>query len=111
MNFELTFFAYLIDRIFGEFSFIKKYKHPVIFIGDFIKWFEKKFYKDSVLRGFWLTFSLLFIVFCISFVVKYFVTNTFVLAIIASSGIASKMLYESVKGVIDNPQNIKYLVS
>jgi len=111
MNFELTFLAYLCDRIFGEFSFFKNYKHPVIFMGDFIKWFEKKFYKDSILRGFWLVFSLIFIVFCISFTLEYFIQNVYILAIISSSGIASKMLYENVKDVIKNPKNIKYLVS
>lgn len=111
MNFELTFLAYLCDRIFGEFSFFKNYKHPVIFMGDFIKWFEKKFYKDSILHGFWLVFSLIFIVFCISFTLEYFIQNIYILAIISSSGIASKMLYENVKDVIKNPKNIKYLVS
>ncbi|MDX9742345.1 MAG: adenosylcobinamide-phosphate synthase CbiB [Arcobacteraceae bacterium] len=111
MYFELTFFAYLIDRIFGEFSFLKKYKHPIIFMGEFIQWFEKKFYKDSILRGFYLTLSLLCIVFCITSTLEYFIENIYILALVASSGIASKMLYESVKGVIDNPQNIKYLVS
>ncbi len=111
MNFELTFLAYLCDRIFGEFSFFKNYKHPVIFMGDFIKWFEKKFYKDSILHGFWLVFSLIFIVFCISFTLEYFIQNVYILAIISSSGIASKMLYENVKDVIKNPKNIKYLVS
>ena len=111
MYFELTFFAYLCDRIFGEFSFLTSYKHPVIFMGDFIKWFEKKFYKDSILRGFYLPFSLLCIVFCITSTLEYFIENIYILALIASSGIASKMLYESVKGVIDNPQNIRYLVS
>lgn len=111
MNFELTFLAYFIDKIFGEFNFLKSYKHPVIFMGNFIKWFEKKFYKDSILMGFYLTLSLLCVVFCISFTLEYFVTNIFILATIASTGIASKMLHESVKDIIKNPQNIKYLVS
>lgn len=111
MYFELTLFAYFIDRIFGEFSFIKQYKHPVIFMGEFIKWFEERFYKESVLRGFYLTFSLLSIVFGISYFIEYFIQNVYILALIASSGIASKMLYESVKDVISNPENIKFLVS
>ncbi len=111
MCFELTFFAYLSDRIFGEFSFIKQYKHPVVFMGEFIKWFEERFYQKSVLRGFYLTFSLLCIVFGISYFIAYFISNIYILALIASSGIASKMLYESVKDVMTNPQNIKYLVS
>ena len=108
MYFELGFIAYLIDRVFGEFKFLK---HPVVFMGDFILFFEKHFYKDSVTRGAILTVSLLFIVFIITFTLDYFIDNIFILAFLASFGIASKMLYESVKDIIQNPQNIKYLVS
>ena len=89
--------AFFIDRIFGEFSFIK---HPVIFMGDFINWFEKKFYKDSVLRGVVLTLSLVVLVFFITIVIQVFLNNSLILAIIASPGIASKMLYDSVRDVM-----------
>ena len=108
MYIMLTLLAYLIDRIFGEFKYIK---HPVVFMGDFIKYFENRFYKDSILRGALLTVSLLFIVFYITSSITYFISNVYVLAIIASTGIASKMLYDSVKDIVSNPQNIKYLVS
>ena len=108
MYIMLTLLAYLIDRIFGEFKYIK---HPVVFMGDFIKYFESRFYKDSILRGALLTVSLLFIVFYITSSITYFISNVYVLAIIASTGIASKMLYDSVKDIVSNPQNIKYLVS
>ena len=108
MYIMLTLLAYLIDRIFGEFKYIK---HPVIFMGDFIKYFESRFYKDSILRGALLTVSLLFIVFYITSSITYFISNVYVLAIIASTGIASKMLYDSVKDIVFHPQNIKYLVS
>ncbi len=111
MFFEITLIAYIIDRIFGEFNFIKYYKHPVVFMGDFIKWFEKYFYKDSIFRGVVLNLSLLFLIFCVVFILEYFIDNVFILALIASSGLASKMLYESVRDILDNPQNIKYLVS
>jgi adenosylcobinamide-phosphate synthase len=107
----LTLLAYLIDRIFGEFKYNKYIKHPIVYMGDFIKYFEKKFYKDSVLRGFLLTSSLLFIVFYITSSVTYLISNVYILAILASTGIASKMLYDSVKDIVQNPQNIKYLVS
>ncbi|MCK5293497.1 MAG: cobalamin biosynthesis protein CobD [Arcobacteraceae bacterium] len=106
MYFELTLISYIIDRIFGEFGSIK---HPVVFMGDFISWFEKKFYKDSIFRGSLLTFSLLIIIFIISYSLSFL--PCYILAIFASTGIASKMLYESVKDIIQNPQNIKYLVS
>jgi len=105
---ELTLIAYIIDRVCGEFKFLK---HRVVFMGDFILFFEKHFYKDSVTRGAILTVSLLFIVFIITFTLDYFIDNIFILAFLASFGIASKMLYESVKDIIQNPQNIKYLVS
>ena len=108
MYFELGFIAYLIDRVFGEFKFLK---HPVVFMGDFILFFEKHFYKDTITRGALLTFSLIIIVFFITFTLDYFIDNIFILAFLASFGIASKMLYESVKDIIQNPQNIKYLVS
>jgi len=104
----LTLFAYIIDRIFGEFKYIK---HPVVFMGEYIKWFENKYYKNSIKNGIYLTISLLFVVFIITSTITYFINNTFILAILASTGIASKMLYESVKDIIINPSNIKYLVS
>lgn len=111
MHFELALFAYIIDRIFGEFSFIKMYKHPVIFMGEYIKWFEKKYYQDSILRGFFLILSLTALVGLIAFLLDYFIDNIFILALIASTGLASKSLYESVKEILTTPEKIKYLVS
>ncbi len=130
MYLELTFLAYLIDKVFGEFGFIR---HPVVLTGDYIKWFEKYFYKDSVLRGAILVLSLIGIVFVITLFVQQFFgsgyfspstkffaglksplpdyVNLLLLSIIASTAIASKMLYESVKEIITHPKNIKYLVS
>ncbi|BFU78916.1 adenosylcobinamide-phosphate synthase CbiB [Arcobacter sp. 15-2] len=111
MYITLTLIAYLIDRVFGEFKYNIYIKHPVVYMGNFIKYFEKRFYKDSVIRGTLLTLSLLFIVFYITYSITYFISNVYVLAVIASAGIASKMLYDSVKDIVSNPQNIKYLVS
>lgn len=108
---ELTLIAFLIDRIFGEFSFLKWYRHPIIFIGDYIKWFEKYFYMDSVYRGLILTISLLSVVFIVIYIIDTFVRNIFLTALIASTGIASKMLYDSIKGVLYHPEKIQYLVS
>ncbi len=111
MNLELVLVAYIIDSIFGEFNFLKFYRHPVIFIGDFIKLYEKYFYKDTILRGLLLTISLIGVVSSVVYAIYYFIDNTFMLALIASTGLASKMLYESVKDIIINPTHIKYLVS
>ena len=108
MYFEITLIAYIIDRIFGEFKYIR---HPVVLMGDFIKTYEKYFYKDNIISGIFLTISLIFIVFIVSFTITYFIENIFILGVIASTGIASKMLYDSVKDIVKNPDNIKYLVS
>ena len=47
-NLLIALFAYILDRIFGEFTFMK---HPVVVIGEMISFFEEKFYKDSITRG------------------------------------------------------------
>ena len=63
MFFEVALVAYIIDMIFSEFQKFKFLKHPIIFMGDYISWFEKRFYKDSIFQGFLLCISLIFIVF------------------------------------------------
>lgn len=104
---EIALVAYLVDRVFGEFRFIR---HPVTLMGDFITAFEQHFYQSSTRRGFWLAFWLLANVLAIT----YFFTlidNPYILGVIASTGIAAKMLYESVRGVLRNPSDIRFLVS
>ena len=86
-------------------------------MGDYIKWFEKKFYKDSIFRGFLLTTTLVFIVWATIGSISWnlnLLPNPIAItisALIASTTIASKMLYDSVKDIIKNPSHIKYLVS
>lgn len=80
-------------------------------MGDFIKWFEKYFYMNTIYRGLLLILSLLSLVFIVIFTVDSFVDNIYLTALIASTGIASKMLYDSVNGVLHYPESIKYLVS
>jgi len=104
---DIALIAYAIDRIFGEFPFIR---HPITLMGDFITAFEKWFYRDSILRGFWLVFWLLACVLAIITPISL-IENPWILAIIASTGIASKMLYESVSNVLNDPSSIRYLVS
>ena len=71
MFFEVALIAYIIDFIFSEFQKLKFLKHPIIFMGEYISWFEKRFYKDSIFCGFLLCISLVFIVFSIEkYVVK-----------------------------------------
>ena len=107
MYLEITLIAFIIDRVLGEFKFIR---HPVVLMGDFIKWFENKFYNDTIVSGIFLTLSLLLITFLICYILD-FLLPWWAIAIIASTTIASKMLYTSVKDIISNPSHIKYLVS
>ena len=116
MFFEVALIAYIIDLIFSEFQKLKFLKHPIIFMGEYISWFEKKFYKDSIFRGFLLTTSLIFIVFIIVYVIS-FVDNVFIQGLLASFTLSSKMLYDAVKDVVssenleEKKQKISMLVS
>ena len=113
MYFELLFFAYFIDFLFGEFEKVKYLKHPIILIGNFISWFEKRFYEDSIFRGFLLTISTIFVVAFFAFLISL-IDNIYFQALIASFTISSKMLYDSVKQVFQstNPKEaISMLVS
>lgn len=113
---ELALAAYLIDKFLGELPC----KHPVMFMGDFIQAFEKRFYFDSVARGAMLVFSLICVTWLVSFLIvqisSFLPKNLqfFVLAICASTGIAMNMLYESVQTVAESEtpqQAVRYLVS
>ena len=69
MFYSIALIAYIIDNIFGEFEKLKfktPLKHPIIYMGDYISWFQKKYYKDSILRGAILTATLIFIVYIIT---------------------------------------------
>ena len=113
---ETALVAYLVDRIFGEFRFIR---HPVVLMGGYIKYYEKHFYKDSIASGALLTLSLTTITYLF---VSLFVTTCSLLpipsyllpilyGIVASTTIASKMLHDAVEEIITHPKRIKYLVS
>jgi adenosylcobinamide-phosphate synthase len=107
MLFDIALIAYITDRLFGEFPFIR---HPVVFMGNFITVFQKRFYRDSILRGFWIVFWLLAAVLAIVYPISL-IGNPWILGIIASTGIAGKMLFESVRNILHEPQSIRYLVS
>lgn len=113
--FLLGFFAYLIDKYFGEFSRIP---HPVVLMGKYIGWFETHFYQKSILRGAYLTLSLLALVFCLLYGVSYLLSSIpfsyvelLLGSLLASTTIAAKMLYDAVKEIISSPDKIAYLVS
>ena len=112
-NLLITLFAYLIDKIFGEFKFIK---HPVITIGEIITYFEDTYYKDSILRGFYLVAFVLAVVSFVSITVSLFLAELPLFievvfsSILASIFIAHKMLYESVRDIL-YAQNKKEAIS
>ncbi|WP_130537599.1 adenosylcobinamide-phosphate synthase CbiB [Thiomicrorhabdus indica] len=109
--------ALAIDRIFGE--FLNKH-HPVSWIGRWITWFEKHFYKNTVIRGvqLWLTISALTLTasLIILLVVNYLplVFSLIFLTVVTSTLLAHKMLHDSVQEVAnsEHPQKmVKMLVS
>jgi len=113
----ITLFAYLIDRRFGEFTFIK---HPVVFMGELITFFEQKFYKDSILRGVFLVLFVLGIVAFFSFALYFYLQtlplflNVLFSAVLAAIFVAHNMLRESVLNIINAPNKkeaISMLVS
>jgi len=115
MFIKIALLAYIIDRVVGEFS---SKKHPVVYMGSYIEWFEKRFYRDSVWVGAILTLSLIIFTYLVLKIVTIYIdympnvyVQTVLLAIVGSVTISSKMLYDSVKDILENPRNIRYLVS
>ena len=116
-NLFITLFAYLIDKKFGEFDFIK---HPVIYIGDLITFFEDRFYGDTLLRGLFLVAFVLIVVeslaSAVSTLISYlpFMLDTILTSLIASIFIAHRMLRESVSAILsaeDKKEAVSMLVS
>ncbi len=116
-NLSVAFFAYLIDRVFGEFTFIR---HPIIIIGQIISWFEQQFYQDSVLRGLFLVLFTLGTVAALTFTLTTLLAllptplHYLFSALIASMFLAHRMLYDSVLAVITSEEpkeKLKMLVS
>ncbi len=117
MYVEVALIAFVIDRIIGEFRFIR---HPVVWMGDMIGWYEKRWYRDSVWRGVGLVIVVVGVTLLIALIAQTILTHlstryplpaTLLTAIAASTAIAAKMLYDSVAHVIDDPASIRYLVS
>ena len=102
-NIYIALLAYLIDKFFGEFAYIK---HPIIYIGDIISFFEAKFYKDSKRRGIFLILFVLVIVSFFAYAIYFYLqllapALTIILsALIASMFLAHKMLYDSVAEIL-----------
>jgi len=105
-NSLVALLAYLIDKFFGEFHFIR---HPVILIGDLITFFERHFYKDSILRGLLLLLFTLSITTTAAIVIEDLLhTLPTPLAILALATIASMFLaHNMLKSVLIDLYNTK----
>ena len=95
-------------------------KHPIIYMGEFITYFEEKFYKDSVLRGLYLVIFVITIVSFISVSIEFFLLQLHIFlyvilsSLIASIFIAHKMLKDTVKEIVttkNKKEKIAMLVS
>jgi len=102
MYFELALLAYLVDMAVGELPG----KHPVVFIGDFIKAFERRFYRNRILPGACLVVGTLALALGVSLTLVYlcgflpFGLSLPMLAVLASTGLAMHMLHASVAGIL-----------
>jgi len=112
-NIYSALLAYLIDKIFGEFAFLK---HPIIYIGDIVSFFEEKFYKDSKRRGLFLILFVLAIVSFFAFAIYFYLQllapaiTIIISALLASMFLAHRMLYDSVAEIL-YAENKKALLS
>lgn len=116
MYFELALAAFLIDLVVGELPG----KHPVMWMGDFISAFERRFYRDARLPGAVLVISLILLTLLISLVLVFAAgllpswLSFLILAMLASTGLAMDMLHASVAVILtaEQPrQALSYLVS
>lgn len=98
----VSLIAFLVDRIFGE----PPFRHPVCFIGDFVSWYERRFWADSVFAGVLLVVSAVFLFGGLAYVVVFFLSfldyyvQITVMALSSSMFLASKSLYDAVDGVL-----------
>ena len=116
-NILIAIFACFIDKAFGEFAFKR---HPVEIIGQFIKFFEERYYKNSIMRGALLVFFTLLIIATLSISLELYLSMLpsflYILtsSIIASIFIAHRMLHDSVEEILfceDKKGAISMLVS
>ncbi|RXJ85240.1 adenosylcobinamide-phosphate synthase CbiB [Arcobacter sp. CECT 8985] len=98
MFYSVALIAFLLDKFFGEFEKLNL-NHPIIYIGNLIKFFESKFYKDSIFQGFLLTSFTLSVVFVVVFCIS-FIESVIIQGFLASFTLSSKMLYDCVKDVV-----------
>ena len=99
-NILVVVFAYFIDKLFGDFNFIK---HPLSYVSEMNSFFEEKFYKNTVLRGLLLVMFVIGIVSFISVSIALYLAylplliNVIITATIASMFITHINLTNRVK--------------
>ncbi|RXJ98636.1 cobalamin biosynthesis protein CobD [Arcobacter sp. CECT 8986] len=115
MFYSVAIIAFLLDKFFGEFEKLN-INHPIIYIGNVIKFFEKRFYKDSIFQGLLLTLFTLSVVFIVVYCIS-FIESVIVQGFLASFTLSSKMLYDCVldvlksKDIEEKREKISMLVS
>ncbi|AXX93498.1 cobalamin biosynthesis protein CobD [Malaciobacter molluscorum LMG 25693] len=98
MFYSVALIAFLLDKFFGEFEKLN-INHPIIYIGNLIKFFENRFYKDSIFQGLLLTLFTLSIVFIVVYSIS-FIESIIIQGFLASFTLSSKMLYDCVLDVL-----------
>ncbi|MFA5983974.1 MAG: adenosylcobinamide-phosphate synthase CbiB [Methylococcaceae bacterium] len=106
MYFELALLAYLIDMLFGELPC----KHPVVWMGEYIHAYERRFYSKRILPGALLVISLLGLTLLISLLLVYVCRllpdflGLLLMAVLASTGLAMHMLHAAVAAILTAAQ-------
>ncbi len=113
MYFELTLCALLIDKVIGEFS---SKRHPVVLMGGFIDFLQKRFYADSIAAGAVPALLVPLASFLSSYLLvamsqELSLLGFALVALAASTAIAANMLEASVRRIESFPHEIAWLVS
>lgn len=107
LNATVAIGALVIDRLFGE--FVNRF-HPVVLIGNWVSYFERSYYSDSILRGALLSLSTLSLVFIVSTVllaISFWLPlalQMLLLMTLSSTLLAHRMLHDSVLNVANSKQ-------
>lgn len=95
-NILIAIFAYLLDKIFGEFTFMV---HPLSYVKEMSSYFKENHFKESILRGFLHLFFVISVVSFFIICITLFLAETpFVVNVVASSLIASMFLSHTKAG-------------
>lgn len=99
--------AVLLDRLFGE--FLNRW-HPVVLMGNVITDFERRYYADRLLNGFWLVVWVLSVSQATTLGLLWGLhhlpdgLNLLLSGLIASTLLAHRMLHDAVKDVAQSAQ-------